>query len=209
MRGATAAARAHHVERSARQGDVAAVAVLRDAGEAARLAPESAALVRWGAAVAPRPCRRRSASRACLARAGALAAAGHFTDSHEALQEAIAIVPEDSSALCTTVVTTCAAVERQLGRYEQAHARLVSALRDLPEPASVESVELADRADAQRVLPLEIRGDAPLGGRAVGDAKMLGDGPHGGAGHARTADAMTGPTDQSSRSSCRSCSARG
>src|SRR5215472_4441828 len=45
-RGASAAARAHHVERSARQGDLAAVAVLREAGEAAaRLAPESAA--RW------------------------------------------------------------------------------------------------------------------------------------------------------------------
>jgi len=45
-RGASAAARAHHVERSARQGDLAAVALLREAGEAtARLAPESAA--RW------------------------------------------------------------------------------------------------------------------------------------------------------------------
>src|SRR5215472_3494747 len=45
-RGVAAAARAHHVERSARQGDLAAVAVLREAGEAtARLAPESAA--RW------------------------------------------------------------------------------------------------------------------------------------------------------------------
>src|SRR5262249_14099852 len=40
------AARAHHVERSARQGDLAAVAVMRAAGEeATRLAPESAA--RW------------------------------------------------------------------------------------------------------------------------------------------------------------------
>ena len=45
-RGATAAARAHHVERSAREGDLEAVAVLREAGEAAaRLAPASAA--RW------------------------------------------------------------------------------------------------------------------------------------------------------------------
>jgi predicted ATPase len=43
-RGVKAAGRAHHVERSAREGDVAAVAVLRDAGEeVARLAPESAA----------------------------------------------------------------------------------------------------------------------------------------------------------------------
>ena len=43
-RGASAAARAHHVERSAREGDLGAVAVLREAGEgAARLAPASAA----------------------------------------------------------------------------------------------------------------------------------------------------------------------
>jgi len=43
-RGASAAARAHHVERSAREGDLGAVAVLREAGEGAtRLAPASAA----------------------------------------------------------------------------------------------------------------------------------------------------------------------
>src|SRR3954465_7887964 len=43
-RGASAAARAHHVQRSAREGDLGAVAVLREAGEgAARLAPASAA----------------------------------------------------------------------------------------------------------------------------------------------------------------------
>ena len=36
-RGASAAARAHHIQRSARQGDLAAVAVLREAGEATAL----------------------------------------------------------------------------------------------------------------------------------------------------------------------------
>ncbi len=138
-RGATAAARAHHVERSARHGDVAAVAVLRDAGEsAARLAPESAA--RWfGAALRLLPQSAPAEDRVelLLTRAEALAAAGHFTDSHDALLEAVAIAPKQSSALCTTVATACAAVERLLGRYEQAHARLESALRDLPAPASI------------------------------------------------------------------------
>ena len=125
-RGATAAARAHHVERSARQGDVAAVAVLRDAGEAAaRLAPESAA--RWfGGALRLLPQTAPAEERVelLLARARALAAAGHFTDSHEALLEAIAIVPEQSSALCTTVATACAGVERFLGRYEDRPTRV-------------------------------------------------------------------------------------
>ena len=143
-RGAAAAARAHHVERSARQGDLAAVAVLREAGEAAaRLAPASAA--RWfGGALRllPQTAPAQERVELLLARAGALAAAGHFADSHEALLEALAIVPDESSALRTTLATACAGVEHRLGRYEQAHARLVSALGGLPEPVSVESVEL-------------------------------------------------------------------
>jgi hypothetical protein len=63
-RGATAAEPAHHVERSAREGDLGAVAVLREAGEAAlRLAPASAA--RWFAGalrLLRRPHRPRSGS---------------------------------------------------------------------------------------------------------------------------------------------------
>ena len=143
VRGATAAARAHHVERSARQGDIEAVAVLRDAGEtAARLAPESAA--RWfGAALRllPEIAPVEDRVELLLARAGAFSAAGHFTDSHEALLEAGVIVPEHSSALCTTVATTCR------GR---ASARAIRAGPRAPrerssqaaKPASVEAVEL-------------------------------------------------------------------
>jgi len=143
-RGATAVARAHHVERSARQGDLAAVAILREAGEAAaRLAPESAA--RWfGGALRLLPQTAPAEDRVelLLARAGALAAAGHFAESHSALLEAMAIVPEQSIALRTTLTTACARVEHRLGQYKQAHARLVSALGGLPEPVSAESVAL-------------------------------------------------------------------
>jgi hypothetical protein len=99
-RGAAAVARAHHVERSARQGDLAAVAVLRAAGEAAaRLAPESAA--RWfGGALRLLPETASVWDRAelLLARAWALAAVGRFADSHEAVLEAVALVPEQPSA---------------------------------------------------------------------------------------------------------------
>jgi ATP/maltotriose-dependent transcriptional regulator MalT len=143
-RGAAAAARAHHVERSARQGDLAAVAVLREAGEAtARLAPESAA--RWfGGALRLLPQTAPAEDRAelLLARSWALAAVGRFADSHEAALEAVALIPGQPSALNTTVATACARVERFLGRYEHAHARLVRALRRLPEPASAERAEL-------------------------------------------------------------------
>ena len=168
-------------------------------------------MVRWGAAVASQTAPAQERVELLLARAGALAAAGHFTDSHEALLEAVAIVPEDSSALCTTVATTCAAVERQLGRYEQAHARLVSALRDLPEPASVESVELLIELTLNEFYRSRYEAMHHWAGRAVGDAKMLGDAALMAAALAMPAlaDAMTGPTDTSSLPPCRSRSARG
>src|SRR5580765_5849091 len=86
-RGAGAAARAHHVERSAREGDADAVALLREAGaSAARLAPESAA--RWfGDALRLLPENAPAEERIelLLARSGAMTAAGHFADSHDAL----------------------------------------------------------------------------------------------------------------------------
>ena len=96
-RGAPASARAHHVEVSAREGDGEAVAVLREAGEAAALrAPASAA--RWFAGAlrllpptAPAPERVEL----LLARSGALAATGRFTDSHAMLLESMGIVPQE------------------------------------------------------------------------------------------------------------------
>lgn len=143
-RGAAAAARAHHIERSAREGDLAAVAVLREAGEqAARLAPASAA--RWFAGalrLLPPAALAQVRVEFLLARAGALTATGQFADSHEALLEGLAFVPDESIALRTSLTTACARVEHQLGRYEQAHARLVRELGGLPGPVSAEAVDL-------------------------------------------------------------------
>jgi len=198
-RGAAVAARAHHVERSARQGDVGAVAVLREAGEAtARLAPESAA--RWfcGALhLLPETAPVEDRVELLLARAGALAGAGHFADSHEALLEAIAIVPERSSALHMTLTTACARAERFLGRYEQAHARLVSALRARPEPASAESVGLLIELTLNEFYRSRYEAMHDWAGRAVSAAKGLGDAALMAAALAMpaVADAMTGPTE--------------
>ena len=200
VRGATAAARAHHVERSARQGDIEAVAVLREAGETAtRLAPESAA--RWfGAALRllPESAPVEDRVELLLARAGAFSAAGHFTDSHEALLGAGVIVPEHATAVCTTVATTCAAVERQLGRYEQAHARLVSALHKLPNPASVESVELLIELTLNEFYRARYEAMHHWARRAVSAAKVLGDPALLATALAMPAlaDATTGPTEE-------------
>jgi ATP/maltotriose-dependent transcriptional regulator MalT len=198
-RGVTAARRAHHVERSAREGDVAAVAVLRDAGEsAARLAPESAA--RWfDAALRLLPSTTPAQHRVelLLARAGALAAAGHFADSHEALLEAVAIVPEQSIALRTTVATACAGVERFLGQYEQAHTRLVAALRRLPEAASAESAALLIELTVNDFFRSRYESMHEWAARAVRAAKVVGDASLMAAALAMPAlaDAMTGASE--------------
>ncbi len=153
-----------------------------------------------------RPRRRQDRIELLLARAGALAAAGHFADSHEALLEAIAIVPEQSSPLCTTLATACAGVERQLGRYEQAHARLVSALRGLPEPASVESVELLIELTLNEFYRSRYEAMHDWAGRAVGAAKLLGDAALMAAALVMSAlaDAMTRADRPSSIRPCRS-----
>ena len=198
-RGVTAAGRAHHVERSAREGDVAAVALLRAAGEgAARLAPESAA--RWfGGALRLLPETAPALDRAelLLAQAMALAAAGHFAESHEALLEAAAIVPEESSTLFTTVATACAGVERFLGRYEQAHVRLELALRRLPEPISAESVELLIELTVNEFYRSRFESMHEWAGRAVDAANAVGDAGLMAAAFAMPAlaDAMTGPVE--------------
>jgi ATP/maltotriose-dependent transcriptional regulator MalT len=196
-RGASAAARAHHVERSARQGDLTAVAVLREAGEAtARLAPESAA--RWfsGALrLLPQTAPAQGRIELLLARSQSLAAAGHFSGSHEAALEAAALVPGQPSALNTTAATACASVERFLGRYEHAHARLVRALRLLPEPASVERAELLIELTLNEFYRSRYQAMRDWAAPAVSAARETGDAALMAAAAVMPAfaDAMTGP----------------
>jgi len=171
---------------------------LREAGEAAaRLAPESAA--RWfGGALRLLPQTAPAEDRVelLLARSWALAAVGRFADGHDAALEAVALVPGQPSALNTTVATACARVERFLGRYEHAHARLVGVLRLLPEPASIERVELLieltlnefyrSRCEAMR----DWATPAVSAAKEVGDAALIATA----AVMPAFADAMTGPT---------------
>ena len=77
-----------------------------------------------------------------LSRARALVATGQFADGHAALLESIALVPADAVALRVRLTTACAGVEHLLGRHEQAHARLASAMDSLRDPASREAAAL-------------------------------------------------------------------
>ena len=142
--GAPAVERAHHLARAGRKGDLAAVAVLREAGESvAQRAPASAAV--WydhALRLLPDSAAPRTRVELLLARARALAATGQFAEAHAALQESLGLMPPEALPLQVRLITACAGVEHLLGRHEQAHARLVSAMDGLPDQASAAGVEL-------------------------------------------------------------------
>jgi ATP/maltotriose-dependent transcriptional regulator MalT len=178
-RGAPAAKRAHHVEHSARHGDAAAVAVLREAGEAAaKRAPVSAA--RWFAvalALMPEKAQRSERVKLLTALAGALAATGRFEESRAALLDSIDLTPEDQTALRVQLIGVCAGVEQLLGRQEEAHARLTATLSGLPDAASPQAAELMLHLASGDFYRMDYRAMRGWGERALAAARQLGDVP--------------------------------
>jgi DNA-binding NarL/FixJ family response regulator len=114
-------ARAYHVEQSARRGDDDAVAVLRAAAEASAPRSPATAVHWWRAALELLPS---GAPRATLLRglASSLTAAGRLAEARDALLEIGDDGPETALAL--------AGVERALGRFDAAIARLEAAAGD-------------------------------------------------------------------------------
>jgi ATP/maltotriose-dependent transcriptional regulator MalT len=178
-RGAPAVARAHHVEFAARHGDLAAVAVLTEAGTAAILrAPASAA--RWfSAALRLMPGHGPAEQRVglLLARARALAAQGRLAESHADLLESIALVPAEAVGLRVQLTTTCAGVERLLGRHEEAHARLVAGLDQLPDPAAADAISLMIELAIDGLFRADPESVRDWGRRALQAARELGERP--------------------------------
>jgi ATP/maltotriose-dependent transcriptional regulator MalT len=178
-RGATTSALAHHVERSAREGDVGAAAVLRRAGEeSVRLAPASAA--HWfGEALRLLPATAPAEERIelLLARSRALTAVGRFADSHSALLDALEIVPDEAHALRARLARACAGVESNLGQQEQARERLAGALESLPDQGSVEAVALMLELIVNALWRTEHEEMHAAAERALAAARSLGDAP--------------------------------
>ena len=178
-RGAGAIERAHHVERAGREGDAMAVATLREAGEAAaHHAPASAA--HWfGGALRLLPVEAPADQRVelLLARAGALAACGHFVEAHSALLESIELVPEDAVALRVRLTTACAGVEHLLGYHVDAHARLARALESLEDADSPEAAALMIELALDGVYRMEFEQIGSWAGRALDIARSLGNEP--------------------------------
>jgi DNA-binding NarL/FixJ family response regulator len=176
-RGAPATMRAHHIEHSARHGDMAAIGVLREAGEAtAERAPVSAA--RWfEVALGLLPDNADGSQRVelLMALAGAQAATGRFEDSRTALLESIELTAEDETTQRVQLIGACAGVEQLLGHHEEAHARLTATLSALPDASSPQAVELMLHLAAGDFYRMDYRGMHGWGERALGVARALGE----------------------------------
>jgi hypothetical protein len=139
--GASAAARAHHVEQSGVRGERAAIDLLRDAGDTnAPRAPAGAA--RWyAAALRLMPEEDRPARLATLMKlAQAQQRTGDLARCSATLLEAIDLVPGDDVALRVRLTSACAACEHFIGQHEPAQRRLVAALEALPDQGAPEAV---------------------------------------------------------------------
>ena len=177
--GASAASRAHHVERSARDGDLEAVGLLTDAGrESLRLAPASAA--HWfheSLRLLPNTAPASERIELLRARAEALTATGRYADSHDALLEALEFVPPESEALFASLTRACAATESLLGRPQQAAQRLRSALLRLRAEPSSERVALTLELAVNSLYQTRFDEMHETALAALEDAQALADAP--------------------------------
>jgi DNA-binding NarL/FixJ family response regulator len=178
-RGASAPARAHHVERCARQGDIAAIAVLRQAGAAvAQRTPAGAA--RWFAAALrllrdDAPAEERVELLTALA--GAQAATGQFHEARSALLESIELLGPAAADLRVGLTAACAGIETLLGRHAEAHARLEGTLEALDDQASPQAASLMISLALDAFFRQEHADSERSAVRALDVARSLGDPP--------------------------------
>ncbi len=153
--GATLAARAHHIEQSARPGDDEAIALLGAAADAtARLAPTSSA--RWLSSAlrllpGDAPPERQLALLVPLA--AALTASGRREEGRAALMQALPLVSaSDQPVLRARLVGVIARLDHMVGRHAEAQAMLDDALRERDEAGSPYAASLLLDAAMNRWL---------------------------------------------------------
>jgi DNA-binding CsgD family transcriptional regulator/tetratricopeptide (TPR) repeat protein len=168
-RGAPPLERAHHLERSARQGDAEAAAVLRAAGEATALRAPAIA-VRWfGAALRLLPTDAEERLELLAALAGASASIGRFKEAHAATLEALALVPSVER------IAAAAGIELVLGDHDRARARLAAAVEELPDSESPAATAVMLALAHSHVFTGQYASMRDWAARALGIARGLGD----------------------------------
>ncbi|MFH7336781.1 AAA family ATPase [Streptomyces sp. KHY 26] len=144
-RGASAAERAHHVERSLADWDPASAAVLSEAAaQFAATAPATAAhllgvVLRF---LPEGPAYARQRVEWTLSRARALGLGGSLRESRDLLHTVISTAGDEHPALRADAVSLCAMMERHLGHSPEATALLRRELSRTPGPPPGQAVSL-------------------------------------------------------------------
>jgi DNA-binding CsgD family transcriptional regulator/tetratricopeptide (TPR) repeat protein len=174
-RGAPVLERVHHVERSARHGDLDAVRLLRDVGtSAAARAPVTAA--RWfDAALRLLPAAAPERLELLLAAAGAHAAAGDLREARATIVEALGHLKPDALPARVRLIADCARLEHALGLHRHAHERLAAAFAQLPDEASTESAALLIELAIDRIFTGQFAEMLTWAERAEAAAAAVGD----------------------------------
>jgi tetratricopeptide (TPR) repeat protein len=165
------------VEQSARHGDASAIEILRRAGEeASRQAPASAAS--WFAGAlrllrADAPVGKRVGLLMSLA--AAEAAIGRFSAAHAALDECVALTPDEDVELQVGLVVATAEIEQLLGRHNEARARLQRAYERLADRDSPARVSLLIALSTNSLFLADHPGMLEWGRLAVDAAEAAGD----------------------------------
>jgi len=171
------AARAHHVERSARVGDEAAAAILEQAArQTGSRAPAVAA--GWLSAalrLLPDEGSTERRLRLLVPLATALAASGRLEEALDTLLETLGQIPPELAELRVRLVAACASCENALGRHDAAHARLLHALGEFPDDGSAVGAALQVELAADALYDNDFAAMRRWGARAAETAEDLGD----------------------------------
>jgi ATP/maltotriose-dependent transcriptional regulator MalT len=176
-RGAPVTTRASHVERSARHGDMEAIALLREAGEASIARAPAVAARLFGAAIRLLPHGAEPAERVQLleAKGWAHTTSGDFHEGYAAMREGLELHAGDSVSERVRRSAALAFLENLIGLHQEAHERLAAALDELPDQASPAAVALMTELGIDGFFRMDYTGMRDYSRRALEAARSLGD----------------------------------
>lgn len=176
--GVSAVLRAHHVERSARPGDEAAIAVLIEAA-VATMGTIPASTAHWvGVALGlmEEPGIEQQLMLLGL-RAKALGVTGQFDQSREVLREVLRLMPAEPAEPRAQVAGFCAMIERLLGEHAEARALLQRELAGLADPDGAAAVLLKQELASGRLVGGDFTESRDWSADALRAARRVADRP--------------------------------
>ena len=175
--GAAPSARAHHVVRSAKVGNQAAIDLLAEAGRVAAPGAPAIAAQWYLSALRLVPDNAEPEARLGLlvAAATALGSAGELEESRRALARALESLPAEAGSLRVRLLAFRAGLEHLLGQHIEAHDHLAAALEGLSDPRSAEAAGLQVELAVDSIYTLDFPAMQAWASCARDTARTLGE----------------------------------